>query len=469
MKKLRDYSPIIGMREISELQRMGEALEEKTLAHVSSTFYGGGVAEMLSPLILLMNDVGLKTEWRIFRGSPDFFAVTKKMHNALQGDVKIRLNKPEIRLYEETAEDNTRYMSLEGYDCVVVHDPQPAPLINYYHRKVPWMFKPLPIIIGLKTVQKTQPWIWRCHVDLTNPNPAVWNYLQRFVSKYDAAIVSMEQYGNAITGGKPKYVIRPAIDPLSAKNLPMSEEKAESILEKYGISCKKPIIAQVSRFDRWKDPLGVIETYKLVKKKADCKLILLGNTATDDPEGDSIYKQTIMAAEGDEDVYAISLQSDELVNAVQTISKVVIQKSLREGFGLTVSEALWKGTPVVASAVGGMPLQVIDGNNGFLVNGPEECAEKTIWLLKHPKEAKRMGANGREHVRSNFLITRLLKDYLSMMQERLYSHSMKIGGRRVPGISHAGYHVSRAFKAPANILMKFGKALEKAIMGKEPK
>ena len=417
MKSLDDYAGIIGGREVERLRDEAEALEEKSVAHVSSTFYGGGVSEMLSSLIALLNDVGVKTEWRIHRGSPDFFAVTKKIHNALQGDNSITLNEKERKLYEGTAAENTRFTSLEGYDCVVVHDPQPAPLIGHYPRKLPWMFKPLPVVVGLKYVQKKQPWIWRCHVDLSAPNMRVWRYVRKFVRNYDAVITSSEKYRTGVR--KPHFIVRPAIDPLSAKNAPMSASHAERMLRKFGIPLDKPIIAQVSRFDPWKDPVGVIDAFRLVRRKADCRLVLLGNTATDDPEGDVVFRKVLRAAEGDADIDAISTQNEELVNAVQSTADVIIQKSLREGFGLVVTEALWKAKPVVAGNVGGIPLQVIDGKDGFLVNSVEECAKKTEWLLKHPKEAKLMGAFGKEHVRRNFLVPRLLGDYLSLFKKTM--------------------------------------------------
>jgi len=339
------------------------------------------------------------------------------MHNALQGNKDIKLDQHEKDLYEETAIENRRFTSLESYDCVVIHDPQPAPLINYYPRRLPWMFKPLPVIMGLAMVQKKQPWIWRCHVDLTNPSQDVFDFLHPILAKYDAIIVSSQKYRTNIH--KPHHIIKPAIDPLSGKNIPLTEKQVEDVLGRFNIPLDKPIIAQVSRFDPWKDPLGVIAAYKRVRENTDCRLVLLGNTATDDPEGDVVYREVLRAAEGDDQIHVISFQSDELVNAVQRASTVIVQKSLREGFGLTVSEALWKGTPVVASNVGGIPYQIIDGKTGFLVDSIDSCAERINWLLNNPEMAKAMGSVGREHVRNNFLITRLLADYLVLFTKTI--------------------------------------------------
>lgn len=444
MRALGDYSGIVGAHEIGQIRKLAKGLGEKTIAHVSSTFYGGGVSETLSPLIALLNDAGVKTEWRLFRGSAGFFSVTKKIHNALQGDGRLRLSAREKGLYEETALENVRFTSLESYDCVVVHDPQPLPLVSHYPRKLPWMFKPFPVILGLKAVQRRQPWVWRCHVDMSSPNRQVRSYLRRHISKYDAIVASMGKYRTGVR--KPHFVIRPAIDPLSPKNIPMKKDRALAMLEKSGIETGKPIVAQVSRFDPWKDPLGVIESFRLLRKKVRCQLVLLGNSASDDPQGDVIFRRVILEAENDRDITVLSVQSDELVNAVQTASHAIIQKSLREGFGLTASEALWKGTPVVAGNAGGLPLQVIDGQTGFLVNSPKECATRLEWLLLHPKEARAMGAAGREHVRKNFLITRLLKDELALYRKMTGIDSPLSG--RLPPISAVGREIPRLFGYP---------------------
>ncbi len=424
MNRLTEYRKWLDADAMERIRQKAEELDQKSIAHVSSTFYGGGVAEMLSPLIGLMNDVGVRTEWRPYRGSPEFFTVTKKLHNALQGDGRIRLTRDERHLYEQTADENLRLTSLEGYDAVYVHDPQPAPLITHYSRRLPWMFKPFPVIVGLRAVQKKQPWIWRCHLDLSRPDHQAWQLVRRFASQYDAVIVSSEKYRTGIR--KPHYVFAPAIDPLSPKNRPMSQRHIERILDRHGIPTDKPLIAQVSRFDPWKDPQSVITAFRQIRRRADCHLLLLGSPATDDPQGDAILSQVHKAAADDSDITVLSMQSDELVNAVQRHARVIIQKSLREGFGLTVSEALWKGTPVVGSDVGGIPRQIIDGKNGFLTDGIEQCAQKTCWLLEHPKAAREMGRQGHEHVRRNFLITRLLEDHLGLLRTHTRSDSARM-------------------------------------------
>jgi trehalose synthase len=274
-----------------------------------------------------------------------------------------------------------------------VHDPQPLPLINYY--------------------EKTHPWIWRCHIDASQPNKELWNYLDDFIKKYDHAIFSKKEFMQDLN--IPQHIIHPSIDPLSPKNKKLTQNHINKYLKKFDIKTDKPIISQVSRFDKWKDPLGVIKTFKQIKKKVDCRLVLLGSMATDDPEGQKIHEKVLQRAKDIPDIKVICFENNILVNAVQTASDVVIQKSLKEGFGLTVTEALWKKTPVVASNVGGIPLQIKGGKNGFLINSIEECADKVVFLLKNPEKAKKMGEAGHEHVKNNFLITRHLLDYLNLL------------------------------------------------------
>jgi len=391
---LKSYKDLVGEELVEKIYQEAEPLANKHVEHINSTFYGGGVAEILNSLTLLMNDVGIRTGWRLLKGHPDFFNVTKKFHNALQG-ANISLSENKKRVYLETNETNSIIMHIDSADFIIIHDPQPLPLINFYEKK--------------------QPWIWRCHIDLSSPNQVLWDYLKQFIVKYDAAIVSMEQYKKQDLQ-KPHHIITPSIDPLSTKNKYIPESICRRYLEKFGVELDKPIISQVSRFDKWKDPLGVIKAYEIIKKHVDCKLVLLGSMANDDPEGETIYNDLMEKVKENKDIIIINFSDDFLVNCLQRTSDVVIQKSLREGFGLTVTEALWKGTPVVAGNVGGIPLQVIDGKNGYLVNDVKECADRTVKLLKDSKLREEMGAFGIEHVKKNFLITRHLMDYIRLLK-----------------------------------------------------
>lgn len=398
-RSVEDYREIVGDEVISEIHRRARKLYGKHILHVNSTYQGGGVAEMLSSLIPLMNDVGMDVGWVILHGEPDFFTVTKKFHNALHGE-RINLSEMKKGLYIMTNEDFSVYTHIY-HDCVIVHDPQPLPLIKFY--------------------KKRRPWIWRCHVDLSNPNEEVWEFLKAYILRYDMVIVSNEKYRRKDLTVEQR-VIYPAIDPLLPKNIEISEEVISKYLDKFDISTDKPLITQISRFDKWKDPEGVIEAFKLVKEKIDCRLVLCGDMATDDPEGSEIYSRVWRKA-GDlirkGDVMLITAGHDILVNALQRSSAVIIQKSLKEGFGLTVTEALWKGKPVVASNVGGIPLQIADGENGFLVEpyDTKGFADRIIKILQNPRLAEEMGKKSKEIVRNNFLITRLLLDYLDLLNE----------------------------------------------------
>jgi len=394
---LKNYGNIVGEELVEKIYREAEPLANKHVEHVNSTFYGGGVAEILNSLALLMNDVGIRTGWRLLKGTPDFFNVTKKFHNGLQGE-DINLTDIDKRIYLETNEINSVIMHIDFADCLIIHDPQPLPLINFYEKK--------------------QPWVWRCHIDLSNPNQLLWNYLKQFIGKYDSVIVSMEQYKQKDLQ-KPYHLIPPSIDPLTTKNKFISETEIKKYLSKFGVELDKPVISQVSRFDKWKDPLGVIKAFEIIKKQVDCKLVLLGSMASDDPEGDIIYNHLMEKVKGNRDIIIINFSDDFLVNCLQRASDVVIQKSTREGFGLTVTEALWKGTPVVAGNVGGIPLQVIDGKNGYLINDVKECADRTVKLLKDPKLREEFGAVGIEHVKKNFLITRHLLDYIRLIKSMI--------------------------------------------------
>ncbi|NOZ93108.1 glycosyltransferase [bacterium 3DAC] len=396
-KKLSDYRRVIGDKEIYEIYKAAKPLLGKHVVHINSTYQGGGVAEMLNTLIPLMNSIGIKTGWRILHGTPEFFNVTKSFHNALQG-ADINLTNNIKKIYEETVEAFSVFTHLD-HDFVIVHDPQPLPLISFY--------------------KKSQPWIWRCHIDITNPNKTLWEYLKGFILAYDTVIISSEKYKKDDLPN-PQVIFYPSIDPLSEKNRDMTPEEVDMVIKKYGIKTDKPIITQISRFDPWKDPVGVIEVFKKVKQSVDARLVLLGNMASDDPEGWKIYREVEKAAKDlikTGDVLLLTVDSSTLVNALQRKADVVIQKSTREGFGLTVTEAMWKKKAVVASRVGGITLQIEDGVNGFL-HDPYDYdgfANTIVKLLEDKALAEEIGQRAHETVKEKFLITRLLKDYLNLL------------------------------------------------------
>ncbi len=401
MHTLVDYYEIVGDEIISSLYRNARCLHGKHIIHFNSTFQGGGVAEILASLLPLMNDVGLDASWLILHGHPDFFTITKKFHNALQGD-KINLTEMKKRLYLQASEDFSVFTHIR-HDCVIVHDPQPLPLIICY--------------------KKRQPWVWRCHIDLSNPNPEIWAYLKRFILRYDEVIISNEQYRRASLP-VPQRVIFPATDPLSAKNKELSATDIRKYLKKFEIPTDKPLITQISRFDKYKDPEGVLRVFNLVREKVDCRLALCGSMATDDPEGMQVLERIEAKTRhqvNNGDIILKTVENDILVNVLQRNSSVIIQKSKKEGFGLTVTEALWKKKPVVASKVGGIPLQIRDGESGFLVAPEDEkgFADRIVQLLKDRPLADKVGQAGYETVKKNFLITRLLSDYLSLLKDIL--------------------------------------------------
>lgn len=395
---LDKYVPIVGEAKIEEIKESAESLVGKKVCHINSTSFGGGVAEILYRLVPLMCDVGLNAEWRVMKGSDEFFNVTKALHNGLQG-MNISLTESMEKTYLRFNEINAQELDLD-HDLVVIHDYQPAAIMDY-----------LPTIIG--------KWIWRCHIDLSHPNQEFMNFITPYILKYNSLIFTIEQFVQEPLKSRKIFIIPPSIDPLSTKNKPLPENLILSILDKYDVDPERPIITQVARFDPWKDPLGVIDVYRLVKKKVpNVQLLLIASMAKDDPEGWIYYEKTARHAGGDYDIHLLSDLNgvgNIEVNAFQRASDVVLQKSIREGFGLTVTEALWKRVPVVSSNVGGIPLQIIDGETGFLIDSVEKAVEKTLYLLKHPSEAREMGRKGREHVLKNFLITRHLKDYLTCM------------------------------------------------------
>ncbi len=400
-KRLDDYRPIVGDEAIAEIRALAEPLRGARVVHINATAYGGGVAEILQTLVPLMRDVGLDAHWQVIEGADEFFQVTKACHNGLQG--------MDIPFTDEMKEVWRRYNDLnarrfEGeYDFVIVHDPQPAGLLSFHGR------------------DGGRYWIWRCHIDTSQPNPAYWEFFVPYISLYDAAIFTMREYVGPGVSFHHLAIIPPTIDPLSPKNAPMGMEEARQAVARFGVDVRRPLIVQVSRFDPWKDPLGVIDAYRMVKREMpEAQLALVGSMASDDPEGWTYLDRTIRHAGEDYDIHILHNfhgVGNREVNAFQTAADVVVQKSLREGFGLVVAEALWKGKPVVGGNVGGIPLQVIDGETGFLVNSVEECADRILSLLRHPEEVARTGAAAREHVRRNFLTTRYLRDYLWLFRE----------------------------------------------------
>ena len=397
MLSLEHFRHIVPDEKIAEIYKRARGLYGKHVMHINATYQGGGVAEMLYPLVLLMNDVGINAGWRILHGSQEFFEVTKSFHNALQGG-KLNLTEKKKELYLRVNDNFSKFTHLH-HDYVIVHDPQPLSLIRSY--------------------RKTQPWIWRCHIDLTEPHKELWDFLTGYLLKYDQIAVSSEKYFKDDLPVDQRLMF-PAINPLSPKNTPIDERTMLEQIKKVGIPTDKPVITQVSRLDPWKDPEGVIDIFKRVKEQADCRLVFCYNVATDDPEGLRIFNKVRHKAGRflkSGDIIFVVGNRELLVNAIQKFSDVIIQKSTREGFCLAVTEALWKGTAVVASNVGGIPIQIEDGKNGFLLE-PDDTqgfADRIVHLLKNPDEGKHLGQNGRESVRRKFLITRLLADYLYML------------------------------------------------------
>lgn len=409
MINLSDYTKIVGEHVIKEIRSKAKSLQKKHILCINSTYQGGGVAEILNSLVPLFDQIGVDFGWRILHGTPDFFTITKKFHNGLQGS-KINLSARKKEIYYETNKRFSTFTHID-HDMVIIHDPQPLPLISFYKKK--------------------QPWIFRCHIDISEPNREVWEYLKGFIQQYDTFVVSLPEYQKKDLD-IPQRVIPPAIDPLTTKNRPISQNKITTYLSKFGIEQKKPIISQISRFDPWKDPIGVVRVFELVRKTVDCQLVLLGQFATDDPQGQQILlslQKQVDKSPFKSDIKLLILDNAFLVNCLQRASSVVIQKSIKEGFGLTVSEALFKETPVVASKVGGIPLQVIDGLNGYLHN-PHDFkgfSNSIIKLLKDDKLRASMGKAGKEHVKESFLLTRLMINWLNLMNSILSEEDKKSG------------------------------------------
>ena len=404
IKKMDDYRPIVGDATIQELRALAQTLQGVRVLHINATAFGGGVAEMLSRVVPLMNDLGLIAEWQVIKGSEEFFSVTKAMHNGLQGmaiDWTRDMELTWLRCNDMNAELFNQSFN-QSYDFVIVHDPQPAGIFQG--------------IISRNGSRPLGTWLWRCHIDTTNCRRELWDFLCPFIKLYNGVIFTRKEYINAsLDGDLPIFTIWPAIDPLSSKNREPSPEYVKKVLLKYRLDLSRPILCQVSRFDPWKDPLGVIDLYQEVKREIpELQLVMAGSMANDDPEGGHYYRLTVEHAGQDEDIHLLCNLSDDEVGALQQAANVVIQKSIREGFGLTVTEALWKGRPVVAGNVGGIPLQIRQGKTGFLANSNSEYVAYILYLLRHPEAANEMGHQGKEHVQQNFLVTRNLADYLRL-------------------------------------------------------
>jgi trehalose synthase len=402
-KSLADYTHLAGRPLIQEIRELAEPLEGLRVLHLSATAFGGGVAEILYTLIPLMTDVGIDAQWEVMLGREEFYNVTKRLHNALQGNPD-SLSDEEWTIFERYNERNAKELSGD-WDVIIVHDPQPIAMRQH----VP---------------DRAKSWIWRCHIDLSSPNPAAIERIVPYVREYDASVWHVQDYvPPGLDGASAGVTIcPPAIDPLSPKNMALSPEDAAFVCDQFGIDVDRPLLCQVSRFDPWKDPMGVIDAYRIVKEEMpEVQLALVGSMATDDPEGWEFFNSTMAYADGDPDIHILnnlnSVGAIE-VNAFQSQADVVIQKSTREGFGLTVSEALWKGRPFIGGDVGGIPLQVQDGTTGFLVSSPDECAERALRVLREPDLGKQLGRAGKEHVRKHFLTPRLLLDWLRIFQAR---------------------------------------------------
>jgi trehalose synthase len=385
------YKGISPRGDLVLLQKFGSVFSNKTFLHVNSTREGGGVAEILHRMIPILKGLGIDARWEVIRGDGEFFSITKKIHNALQGNEE-HFTEQMWAHHFEVNKANAEKLNLEA-DAVLIHDPQPAPLINFRKKGV---------------------WIWRCHIDVSSPRLDVWNSLKEYCSRYDAAVFSVAKFSRSMRVNE--FIIPPSIDPVSEKNRELSPEEINETAKKFNIPLDRPVLLQVSRFDRFKDPTGVIKAYRMVKKYNDCILILAGSPASDDPEGEAVLAEVREYAADDPDVFILLLPafSDKDINALQRMATVALQKSVKEGFGLTVSEAMWKEKPVIGGAVGGIPTQIMHGITGFLVHSPEGAAFRVRQLLNNPDMAKRMGERGKEYVRSNFLITRQVRDYLSV-------------------------------------------------------
>ncbi|MEK7813683.1 MAG: glycosyltransferase [Candidatus Desantisbacteria bacterium] len=399
MVNVNDYAVIVGQGIIDELFLLAQRLQGKIIQNINSTAVGGGVAEILIRIIPLLRQLGVDARWDVIKGNERFFGITKKIHNALHG-VNVEITSEDLGYFLETNRDNAQELNLYG-DILFIHDSQPIALVE-------------------KKKDIGKKWIWRCHVDFTSPKQDIMNFLRSYIEKYDAAVFSAPAFAMDIN--LPQVLISPSIDPLSDKNKELPQETINSIMEGFGIDPNRPVITQISRFDYLKDPVGVIKAYRMCKKYIDCQLVLAGGGATDDPEGLKVLEEVKSAAADDPDIHVLLLPpaSDIEINALQRASTVILQKSLKEGFGLTVAEALWKAKPVIAGAVGGIPLQITHKYSGILTHSIEGTAYYLKQLINEPEYARKLGENGREHIKNNFLITRHLRDYLLLFLSLYY-------------------------------------------------
>jgi trehalose synthase len=405
---LEQYALIVGNEVIDQLKQLANPLKGMKILHVNSTKEGGGVAEILNRLIPLKKELGIDAEWEIITGEKDFYQCTKKMHNSLQGN-RDDISSSLLTTYENTNLQNFERLrdKLMNADMVFIHDPQPAALLRHCQGR-------------------RGKWVWRCHIDVSRPYRPVWKYLREFIKDYDASIWSLVAFAQPLS--QPLYLIPPSIDPLSEKNVSLSEKEISGYFDKWGIKRNTPILTQVSRFDRFKDPIGVIQSYKLIRNYADVQLVLAGGGASDDPEGEEVLREVKEYAGDDPGIHVLELPPDahRAINALQRGSDIIIQKSLKEGFGLTVTEGLWKGKPVIGGDTGGIKLQVINHYSGYRVNTPEGAAMRIRYLLKYPAIKEKMGKNARQFVLDNYLITRQLREYLAMVVGLTYGSMEKI-------------------------------------------
>jgi trehalose synthase len=394
---LEKYVPIVGAEVIDHLRHLAEPLRGSRVVHVNSTREGGGVAEILSWLIPFKQELGLETSWEVIEGGPEFYQCTKSFHNGLQG-APVAIPPGQLAAYEQTNRDNAERLRglLSEADFVFIHDPQPAPLLHF-------------------CPEHKGKWVWRCHIDLSRPHRAVWKYLRDWVGSYDASIWSLADFAQPLP--HPLYLIAPSIDPLSQKNRDLYPGEVDAVFDRHGLDPDLPLITQVSRYDRFKDPLGVIRSYQLAREYTPLQLVLAGGGAADDPEGEEVLREVREAAGDDPNIHILLLPADSHreINALQRASTIVLQKSTREGFGLTVTEALWKGKPVIGGNTGGIRLQVINHQTGFLVSTPEGAALRIRYLLRNRDHLAEMGERGRALVLDNFLVTRHLREYLTLM------------------------------------------------------
>jgi len=395
--KLEHYTRLVGKDVIKNIRASAEPLQGKHVVHINATSDGGGVSEMLDSLVFLMNDIGIRTGWRTLKGSHSFFKITKAFHNSLQGR-KMKITSNQKQIYEEYCKRNSIITHIGDYDLVIIHDPQPLGMIADYEKK--------------------STWLWRCHIDLSHPYLDTMKYLLPFIRHYDGVILSSKKF--CIKNlRKQQFIIHPSIDPMAQKNKKITHAKARRLLQEAGLDLHKPILSQISRFDPWKDHFGVMRIYEKVRKKMDCQLVLMGDMAADDPQGPLIYHEIQEKCKTCPEVTIITEKNDLLVNALQQESALVFQKSFREGFALTVSEAMWKYTPVLGTDTGGIPLQIKDGETGYLIKSENDAVKKAVKLLDDKELRVRLGKEGHEHVKKNFLITRHLQDYVNLFNRYL--------------------------------------------------